>query len=403
MAKTTKYDVAILGLWWSSNYGSIMTYYSLFRLIESYGYRTVVIDRPGIQEDDQLFQTDGRRFQKEHFPVTPVFQFDELWKLNEYADCFVMGSDQVWNFGICEKYQGAFFLKFAEDSKKKLSYAASFGHPGFFAPPEAVEETRQLLKRFDGISVREIQAVDIVKQTFDMEAQRVLDPVFAVDPKIYEELMNQSKAAQKGAKRPYLCTYILDPTEEKRDAILHVAQEKNLPMIHMLDGYMEYFESNKKKLHMDGVVENLQVEDWLYYIYHCDFLVTDSCHGASFAILFGKPFICIGNPSRGLPRFESLGKVFHLENRFVYDAEDVLGREELLEKIDFREVHEILRRERKRSRKWIREKLDAPVDNQIYQEPEKSAALKAALKVYKAVRPLLSDNVKQKIKRRARR
>ena len=47
MGETTKYDVAVLGLWWSSNYGSIMTYYSLYRLIESYGYRTVIIDRPG--------------------------------------------------------------------------------------------------------------------------------------------------------------------------------------------------------------------------------------------------------------------------------------------------------------------------------------------------------------------
>ena len=44
MGETTKYDVAVLGLWWSSNYGSIMTYYSLYRLIESYGYRTVIID-----------------------------------------------------------------------------------------------------------------------------------------------------------------------------------------------------------------------------------------------------------------------------------------------------------------------------------------------------------------------
>lgn len=30
MGETTKYDVAVLGLWWSSNYGSIMTYYSLY-------------------------------------------------------------------------------------------------------------------------------------------------------------------------------------------------------------------------------------------------------------------------------------------------------------------------------------------------------------------------------------
>ncbi|HIQ96337.1 MAG TPA: hypothetical protein IAB26_07220, partial [Candidatus Limivivens merdigallinarum] len=64
--KETQYDVAILGLWWSSNYGSIMTYYSLYRLIESFGKRVVVIDRPVLPPDQQFFDTDGRRFQKEH-------------------------------------------------------------------------------------------------------------------------------------------------------------------------------------------------------------------------------------------------------------------------------------------------------------------------------------------------
>lgn len=94
-----------------------------------------------------------------------------------------MGSDQVWNFGICEKYQGAFFLNFAADNKKKLSYAASFGHPGFFAPPQAIEETKHLLERFDGISVRESSAVDLMRDTFGIVPERVLDPVFAVDPR----------------------------------------------------------------------------------------------------------------------------------------------------------------------------------------------------------------------------
>ncbi len=403
MAENTKYDAAILGLWWSSNYGSIMTYYSLYRLIESLGYRTVVIDRPGIEPDDPLLFTDGRRFQREHFPVTPVFQFHELWKLNEYADTFVIGSDQVWNFGICEKYQGGFFLKFAQDHKKKLSYAASFGHPGFFAPPEVIEETTYLLSRFDGISVRETGAVDIMEKTFGVHPKRVLDPVFTVDPKIFKELMAKSKAAKTGVKKPFLCTYILDPTEEKREALLYVAKEKQLPMVHMLDGYQEYFAANKEKLNLEGVVEDLKVEDWLYYLYHCDFLVTDSCHGASFAILFGKPFICIGNASRGLPRFESLGEVFHLEHRFIYDPDEIMSRPDLLEDIDYREAHEILKRERRDSRKWLKEKLDAPAKNQVYQEPEKSFWKKTAMKIYKKVRPFLGDKTKARIRRRFRR
>ena len=65
MGETTKYDVAVLGLWWSSNYGSIMTYYSLYRLIESYGYRTVIIDRPGIGH-----MSDGSTYPVGHTIIT---------------------------------------------------------------------------------------------------------------------------------------------------------------------------------------------------------------------------------------------------------------------------------------------------------------------------------------------
>ena len=405
MAKT-KYDVAVFGLWWSSNYGSIMTYYSLYCLLESFGKRTVLIDRPGFPPDHPLFKTDGRRFQREHFPVTPVFAFSELEKLNEYADCFVMGSDQVWNFCISKPYHGAFFLNFVQDDKKKLSYAASFGHPGFYAPEEEIVKTRKLLERFDGISVRETGAVQIMNQTFGLKAERVLDPVFAVEPQMFIELMKQSRAAKMGRKKPYLCTYILDPTPEKREAIQYLAQMKGLPMVHMLDGYQEHFEKNKAQFGMEGVVENLKVEDWLYYLYHCDFFLTDSCHGASFAILFQKDFICIGNESRGLPRFESLAQLFHLEERFVYDAAEIPKRRELLKEIDFSESERILQKERAQSRKWLKHHLDAPIrkEKHNHYEPPKPLWKKAAVKSYQIfLKPFLSEEKKAKIRERFRR
>lgn len=407
MDKTkAKYDVAVFGLWWSSNYGSIMTYYSLYRLLESFGKKTVLIDRPGFPPEHPLFKTDGRRFQKEYFPVTPVFSFSELEKLNEYADCFVMGSDQVWNYGISKPYHGAFFLNFVQDDKKKLSYAASFGHPGFYAPEEEIQRTREYLSRFDGISVRETDAVGIVNHTFGLKAERVLDPVFTVNRELFKKLMKKSKAAGKEKTKPYLCTYILDPTPEKREAIRYLAKEKGLSMVHMLDGYQEHFEENKAKFAMEGVVENLKVEDWLYYIYNCDFFLTDSCHGASFAILFQKDFICIGNPSRGLPRFESLAKIFGMEERFVYDPAEIPKRRELLKEIDFTECERILKRERMKSRKWLKEHLDAPIreNKKNLYEPPKPLWKKAAVKGYQILlKPFLSEEKKAKIRERFRR
>ncbi|MFQ9152759.1 MAG: hypothetical protein ACLR6B_16015 [Blautia sp.] len=40
--------------------------------------------------------------------------------------------------------------------------------------------------------------------------------------------------------------------------------------------------------------------------------------------------------------------------------------------------------------------------NEAYQEPEKSLAMKVVLKLYKTVRPLISDNTKARLKAMAR-
>ena len=95
--------------------------------------------------------------------------------------------------------------------------------------------------------------------------------------------------------------------------------------------------------------------------------------------------------------------IFHLEKRFIYDAEEIEKRPDLLEPIDYREIHEILKKERKASRKWLKDKLEAPVRNEAYQEPEKSPGMKAVLKLYKVLRPMISDNTKAKLKALARR
>ena len=57
------------------------------------------------------------------------------------------------------------------------------GH-GLFCAAQGIEETKHLLERFDGISVRESSAVDLMRDTFGIVPERVLDPVFAVDQKI---------------------------------------------------------------------------------------------------------------------------------------------------------------------------------------------------------------------------
>ena len=218
------------------------------------------------------------------------------------------------------------------------------------------------MQKFDRISVRESDGVDIVNHTFGLKATRVLDPVFIADQEIYEVLADKSEAMKcPVVQGPYIAAYILDGNQEKKESLLYLSKKLKIPLVILLDGNMEHFKENKAKLNLNPVVENLKVEDWLYYIKNCSYLVTDSCHGASFAILNKKPFVCIGNADRGMSRFHSLSEVFGLQSRFIMDAEEIRKNKSLLYPIDYERVDAILESEKKRSLAWLTEALQAPV------------------------------------------
>ncbi len=358
-ASTGKYDVGIMGVWFGCNYGSLMTYYSLYRLIESFGLSVLMIDKPKLMENDpELGNNHARQFSLSHYrDIAPSMPIGELRKLNEQCDTFVIGSDQVWNYGISSNFGRSFFFDFVEEEKKKIAYAASFGHGQFMAPVVEIGTTKGLLERFDGISLREADGVRIIQETFGLEAVQVLDPVFAVHPGIFNEIAAESSRKED---QEYIVTYILDPTPEKREAIQYVAKTLQKKVIHMLDGMPWNFEKNKEALGMDGVVEGLTVQDWIYYLKNSSFVITDSCHGASFAILFQKDFVCFGNEARGISRFESLLELFHMKDRMVMNPRDLLSKKELLEPIDYSESKSILDEERKKSRKWLHDALFSP-------------------------------------------
>ncbi|MCM1157288.1 MAG: polysaccharide pyruvyl transferase family protein [Bacteroidales bacterium] len=353
-ALSGKYDIGIVGVWWGSNYGSMMTYYSLMKLLNSFGLSTIMIDKQGSRPDEPFLFTHARKFAESHFEaISPIYPYEYVYMLNSLCDGFIVGSDQVWNYGISGHWRKTFFLKYVEEHKKKISYAASFGHDFSTDPPKEIPVHQKLLRRFDAISVREQSGVDILRDVYGVRAQRVLDPVFMVDREVYDEVMKES---DRKVDEPFIATYILDPTPEKREAMLYLAEKKGMKLINMLDGFRQKQEANKEKLQLD-VDENVEVQDWLYYIGHCEYLITDSCHGASFAMIYEKPFVCIGNEARGLTRFESLFRLVKLEDRLVLDAKEIPERPDLLEPVDYAPVKEILKEEREAASEWLKKAL----------------------------------------------
>lgn len=359
-----KFDVGIMGVWYGCNYGSVVTYFTLHEIISDMGLSVLMIDKPNVcKNDSENGNTHSRRFAAEHYDMSRRYDLHELKQLNRNVDTFVMGCDQVWNRGISRNFGMANYFDFVDDDKKKISYASSFGHNKDYASERDRVVIRQYFDRFDSISVREADGVKICKEVYGVNAKQVIDPVFLYDKTKYALLYNKSAAAKRtDLPDKYICTYILDPTQEIKDAIAWISEKTGMKVINMLDGFPWMFDINVEKMAgcTGEIVKDVQVEDWLYYIANCEMLITDSCHGTSFAIIFEKLFICIGNKGRGLSRFESLLGMFDLMDRVFLDPKEIINNDKVFESIDFKRLGDIIEREKKSSLEWLKNALFSP-------------------------------------------
>ena len=95
------------------------------------------------------------------------------------------------------------------------------------------------------------------------------------------------------------------------------------------------------------------IPQWLNYIHHAKFIVTDSFHCTIFSILFKKKFAVIAHKKRGKSRLESLLSTFGLEDRLFETESDLLNSNLWQDDIDYNKIDVILERERQKSKKFL--------------------------------------------------
>ena len=354
--KNRKFDVGVIGVWPGLNYGSVLTYYALQKTLREMGLSPLMIDKPGASKDDiERLNTHSRRFAKEHFHISQPYALKDLNILNRHCDTFIIGSDQVWNYGISKNFGKSFYLDFVDDNKKKIAYAVSFGHNVDFAPPAERVAISRLMRRFDAIAVREDNGVQLCKDIYGVEATHVLDPVFLIDPEQYHELANRSTCKEEA---PYMLAYILDVTPEKKELMLQMSRDLGLRLLVLLDGFSDSAEKNRKILDLDENVRmNIEVYDWLYYFKNASYVLTDSFHGTSYAILFGKQFLPLTNKRRGYARFASLAHLLDFESRLINEPIEAIQNKKYMEVVNYDYINRVITTERTRCRDWLHNAL----------------------------------------------
>lgn len=382
-----RYDAAVIGVGVGANYGSVLTYYSLYKTIEGFGNDVLMVSKIGARDDDPEIQdTHAMRFAHEHYNLSKVYSRESVSELNDIADTFVVGSDQVWNYGISKGFGKAFYLDFAEEGKRKISYASSFGHVKDFAPSDEVPKISALMKRFNAASVREDTGVALARSVYGVPVRQVAEPIFLTAVEHYEELGERSS---RDVSDPYLLAYILDPTPEKKAAIEHVAGKLGLKVRVMLDAWPHLFDENKAKMDLDDAIEeDINTYDFLKLYSRASYVITDSFHGTAFALKFEKPFASIGNRRRGVTRFESIFRLVGHGERFTLRAEDIIERDDdFLAPLDFSGITAALNKHVKDSKKWLKDSLKkSPRDTIARRENKKTR--KAARVARSGVRKL---------------
>lgn len=369
--------IAVITLPLHTNYGGILQAYALKRYLEDSGHEVTVLDMkdkmplprwwkaPYIYmkryllrivkgpEASEVFRE--LRFRREYPVISSgtaefvsgyisprmVGSYREIRK-DEY-DAYVVGSDQVWRpryFGHIEDA----FLEFTRDwDVKRVSYAASFGTDSLETDYEQTQRCSRLLSKFDAVSVREESGADICREWLDCDrAVHVLDPVMLLDKEVY---MSLSSSVREHPGKGKIVTYLLDPSAQKMHVAEHMSGTSGMG-IHVMN-----VNDDRTLPPQERVVP--PVEQWIAGFRDAGFIVTDSFHGCVLSILFHKPFIVVGNDSRGLSRIHSLLGLFGLEMRLVHGIDPEDDGQFFLTPPDWKAVDDVLGKERNKSGKFL--------------------------------------------------
>ena len=286
----------------SYNFGSALQAYALQHLLQTMGHEPSIIDyRSADQQQYDLFsiyhpkrnirvlknypRLKRRRdafetFSQRHFQLTErrygVADERNLVELQDQFDCFVCGSDQIWNLDCTSGVVKPFFLSFAGD-KRRVAYAPSLAHTAFKKENFNKDEVAALLSNFDHISVREKETVPLFQPLTKQPIDVVLDPTLLSDGSNYQHLVIDPPLDES-----FIFVYLLRDCPELIDSAIEMSKstgkrvayvsEKNLP----IPGGKNLF--------------GIGPSEFLGCIAKADTVLANSFHAAVFSVLFQKQF-----------------------------------------------------------------------------------------------------------------
>lgn len=309
-----KKRIGLITIYHVPNFGSVLQTYATQILLEKLGMDCHIINykypnewhhsqgRPRLSIKTiigHLFglKPDHRKanklaeFKKKHFNFTKLYKsLDELKRVDWSSyDMFAVGSDQVWktDFTLGDS---AFLLSFIPDDKYRISIASSFASKN--VPQEFIAKYKRHLGKFNAISVREHNGIDILKNDLQLNCipEVILDPTLLLSKEQWMEIVPRSEFKKtKKYILLYMLTYAFEPRPLIFDIVKRLQSQDDYEII-ALEGYTP--KELAQGIEMIDKTDS-SIPEFIDFFANADIVVTSSFHGTAFAINFGIPLVSV--------------------------------------------------------------------------------------------------------------
>ncbi len=348
-----RFDVGVVGWWFANSYSSALSYYAVCATLERMGRQVLLI--PPAKPDGTPWEPETQeiiRFQQKWFQVAPPRVFRCMSGYNSLCDSFLTGPDLLWTGAYLNLLRYTFFLDFVDADKKKIAFSTTLRRDD-----AGLDDTaRDLVRRFDAVSVRSAADADLCRARFGVEAQVLPDPLLVCGREAYDRLTDGLQAARPAH---YLLCSVLDPDPELEAMARAAAERKQLDILTVF-GLRERAQS-AARWHTGTVLPRLTVAEYVDVIRHADAVLTDSPDSVCLCILYHRPYAAYTGGRRGEAPFMAAAEALGLTDRLIRSSAELLQRAGLLDAFDARETDARLAAMRARAEEWLREALAAPV------------------------------------------
>ena len=256
-----------------------------------------------------------------------IYNQSNIAECNNLYDAFITGSDQVWNYNWYDKN---YFLDFANNSKIKLSYAASMGYDKLPTKIAIIFENH--LKSFNAVSVREQNMVELFNPISPVNVEWVVDPVFLLGKEEWKDAISNTISINE----KYIFCYFFGNNKKEREIVKEYACKKGLKVV-TIQGLLVEYHAQLDETFADIKLKNVNPGEFLSLIKNAEYVFTDSFHATAFSLIFNKQFFVFNRYSNGgmSDRITSVTNLFNVSERFCAGKNESLEYVNSLKDIDY--------------------------------------------------------------------